>query len=229
MSYEPKEQAHNTTPTAYSAPDNTHQPQVYQYVPPLQPVVVYTVPSTVAPQPATCCMCFSLKTGSMIIAFLTTINYGYCGIPLLLASPELLRFDNHVFGIIAIVFGLLYVGIATVSIFGFVGILRERLDWVSRFVRWYFIGCCIWLAVEITGAILAATGVTNTYGAEAFGYAGITAWIIWVAIMVVVLALQYYFWRTLVLYEQLLKQQNQGYDGAMPAGSAGVANDVAMV
>ncbi|KAG0341732.1 hypothetical protein BG005_002884 [Podila minutissima] len=173
-------------------------------------------------------MCIPLKAGAVIIAFLTTVYYGYCGIPLLLVAPRLLDYD-HLDGVIAIVFGVLYVSIATVSIFGFVGILRERLGWVSRFVRLYFIGCCIWLTVEITGVILTATRMNSAYGADVLGQAGITTWIIWVAIMVVALALQYYFWRALVSYERLLTQQHQGFDGAVPAGGARVANDVALV
>ncbi|KAF9337877.1 hypothetical protein BG006_001864 [Podila minutissima] len=228
MSYEPKEHPQNATPAAYPVPDYTPQPQVYQNVQPQQPILVYTVPSTLAPPPATCCMCIPLKAGAMIIAFLMTIYYGYCGIPLLLVAPRLLDYD-HIAGVIAIVFGVLYVSIATVSIFGFVGILCERLDWVSRFVRLYFIGCCIWLAVEITGVILAATGMNSTNGADVFVQTDITVWIIWVAIMVVALAFQYYFWRALVSYERLLTQQHQGFDGAVPAGGARVANDIALV
>ncbi|KAG0031226.1 hypothetical protein BGZ81_001577 [Podila clonocystis] len=239
MSYEPKEQ--HSAPAAHPVPEDTPQPQVYQYVQPQQPTLVYTVPSTVTPIPvtgsgrgltgklpqlATCCMCFPLQTGAMIIAFLMTIYYAYCGIPLLLAAPTLIAHGSALFSAIAIVFGVLYVGIATLSIFGFVGILRERLDWVSRFVRWYFIGSCIWLALEILGAILTAVG-SSSYS-DAFSHGSVAAWVLWFVILMVALAFQYYFWCALVSYERVLKQKNQSFDGTVPADGAHAAKDVSM-
>ncbi|KAF9317387.1 hypothetical protein BG003_000844 [Podila horticola] len=237
MSYEPKE--HNASP-AYPVPESIPQPQVYQYVQPQQPTLVYT-PATVTPIPVTgsgrgltgklpqltnCCMCFPLQTGAMIIAFLMTIYYGYCGIPLLIAAPHLIYFGSSLGAAVAIIFGILYVAIAVLSVFGFVGILRERLVWVSRFVKWYFVGCCIWLTLEILGVILAATGASNY--SYSFSQAGITAWILWLVLLAVALAFQYYFWCALVSYERVLKQQSQRFDGTVPAG-AHVAKDDAMV
>lgn len=123
---------------------------------------------------------------------------------------------------IGVVLATLFLCIAIAAAFGFVGICQERLDRVRMFVRLYYVSVCIWILLEVAGAILGSV-VVNSYEH------GDTVWILWVAIFMVCLCLQIYFGRALVSYQRVLQQRSETFDGTTPANGAYVTQDVAMV
>ncbi|KAF8986608.1 hypothetical protein BGZ52_008465 [Haplosporangium bisporale] len=158
------------------------------------------------PQFENCCLCFPLHTGAMIITFLMVIFYGYCGLALII--------DGTYFGwynAVMIVLGILYLGVAVVSGFGFAGIYKERMDWVDRFVKMYVIGSICWLVLEIIEIIIQVVWVNNLNRYAYFVYT--VPWVGWAITLIIGGLFQYYFACCLVSYQRLLHHKMEAFDG----------------
>ncbi|KAF9317388.1 hypothetical protein BG003_000845 [Podila horticola] len=177
-----------------------------------------------------CCLCFPLHTGAMIISFLMVIFYGYCGL-------VLVAFGSFTgwYSAILICFGVLYLGVAVVSAFGFAGVYKERVDWVDRFIKMYIIGSIVWLVLQILSIIIEViyyNQLSNSYA----GYYYVSVGVNWVgfAITFVIGGLfQYYFACCLVSYQRMLHHRIESFDGQSnvimaPGGVSYVQKDIAM-
>ncbi|KAI1320463.1 hypothetical protein EDD11_000848 [Mortierella claussenii] len=139
------------------------------------------------PQLAHCCCCLPLHTGALIIAALMTIYYGYCGIALFAAGG----LAGGVF-IAYIIIGILYIAIAIVSGYGFMGIYQENPTFVDRFIKMFIIGSLVWLALQILYMIIVvASGIA-------------LFWVSWIVQIIVSGGLQYFFCVCLVSYQRVL-------------------------
>ncbi|KAF9215432.1 hypothetical protein BGZ59_001372 [Podila verticillata] len=241
MSSEPEKPVNHSPTSPPVDGTSTHyqpqqEPQVYKYTQPQQPTFTYTdaqptataIPvgpdrfMSNAPQLATCCMCIPLRAGVLIISFLLFVYYCYMGISNLRIGINWFNHEPYdldtTSATIGIIISILFLFIAIAAAFGFVGIYQERLDRVRMFVRLYFVSVCIWILVEIAGAIL--NGVANNYDTS--------FWIIWVVLFAVCLFFQIYFGSVLGSYHRILQQRSETFDGTTPANGTYVAQDVTM-
>ncbi|KAG0036485.1 hypothetical protein BGZ82_004143 [Podila clonocystis] len=240
-------------PTDMQSPPPQHQPVYYAQQPVQQqiqqPNVVYTTAQAVeAPAVTTipasgngrgltgrmhqfdeCCLCFPLHTGAMIISFLMVIFYGYCGLVLVAFSS----FSGW-YSAVLIVFGVLYLGVAVISAFGFVGVYKERVDWVDRFIKMYIIGSIVWLVLEILSIIIQVVYYSNLnkYVGYYYTYVGVN-WVAFAITLVIGILFQYYFACCLVSYQRMLHHRIESFDGhsniiEAPGGVAYVQKDIAM-
>ncbi|KAG0341731.1 hypothetical protein BG005_002883 [Podila minutissima] len=169
-----------------------------------------------------CCLCFPLHTGAMLIAFLLIIFYGWCGLVLVAFST----FAGW-YSAIMIVFGVLYLGIATVSVFGFAGIYKERVDWVDRFIKMYVIGSIVWFGLEIVSIIIQYIHCSNYIFCFGVNWVGFAITLIFGSLF------QYYFACCLVSYQRVLHHRIESFDGnsnvvIAPGGVPYVQKDVAL-
>ncbi|KAF8930323.1 hypothetical protein BGZ58_008330 [Dissophora ornata] len=147
------------------------------------------------PQVENCCLCFPLHTGAMIIAILMFIFYGYCGLILFL--------DGSYYGgyaTISIILGILYIVVAVVSAYGFVGIYKEEPMWVDRFIRMFVIGSIAWAVLYVVQIIITAVNYSNYSYYYDIG-------LNWAAIIIEFLIsafFQFYFCVCLVSYQRIL-------------------------
>ncbi|KAG0315355.1 hypothetical protein BGZ99_007509 [Dissophora globulifera] len=140
------------------------------------------------PQVDNCCACLPLHTGAMVVAFIMFIFYGWCGLGLILGGSEI-----GGYGAFAIVIGVLYILVAVVSLYGLIGIYKEEVAWVDRFVRMFVIGSLVWVVLYIIEIIVLAT----QYGAY-------IAWGSTIVQLILGFLFQYYFCICLVSYQRVL-------------------------
>ncbi|KAG0370516.1 hypothetical protein BC939DRAFT_106578 [Gamsiella multidivaricata] len=145
------------------------------------------------PQLQTCCMCFPLHTGALIIAALMFIFYGYCGLVLLLASG----YSGGIF-VGLIIIGIFYLLVAVVSGYGFAGIYKEQPLWVDKFIRFYLIGSVVWFVFEVLEMILRVVYINQ------YIYYGGFPWAAWIIQLILASLFQYYFCVCLVSYQRVL-------------------------
>ncbi|KAF9434747.1 hypothetical protein BGZ76_007514 [Entomortierella beljakovae] len=144
------------------------------------------------PQVENCCLAVPLHTGALIIAFLMFIYYGYCGLALLVSGS----FSGGIY-IAFIIIGIVFLLIAVISGYGFMGIYKEEPLWVDRFIKFYLIGSVVWLLLEIVYMAIYAS-----YGF--FPWAG------WIVQIIIAGAFQYYFCVCLVSYQRVLHARVNG-------------------
>lgn len=132
-----------------------------------------------------------------------------------------------------IVLGILYLGVAVVSGFGFAGIYKERVDWVDRFVKMYVIGSICWVILEIIEIAIEAAWISNlnSYARGYFVYH--VNWVGFALTLVIAGLFQYYFACCLVSYQRLLHHKMEAFDGqsnvVMASGGVPyVQKDIAM-
>lgn len=128
-----------------------------------------------------------------------------------------------------IVFGVLYLGVAVVSAFGFAGIYKERVDWVDRFIKMYIIGSIIWLVLEILSIIIQYIYFSQ---ASYYIYIGVN-WVAFAITFIIGGLFQYYFACCLVSYQRMLHHRIESFDGQSnvimaPGGVSYVQKDIAM-
>ncbi|KAG0089604.1 hypothetical protein BGZ93_009781 [Podila epicladia] len=172
-----------------------------------------------------CCLCFPLHTGAMIISFLMLIFYGWCGLMLVAFSS----FAGW-YSAVLIIFGVLYLGIAVISAFGFAGIYKERVDWVDRFIKMFVIGSIVWFVLEILSVIIQYIYYSNYSGY--YIYFGVN-WVGFALTLIIGGLFQYYFACCLVSYQRVLHHRIESFDGnsnvIMAAGGVPyVQKDIAM-
>ncbi|KAG0048909.1 hypothetical protein BGZ83_006203 [Gryganskiella cystojenkinii] len=151
-----------------------------------------------------CCVVVPLHTGAMIISFLMTVFYGYCGLALLTSS-----IFHGVYSVLLIIVGILYLFIAVASGYGFVGIYKEELIWVDRFINFYVIGSIVWAVLQLIQVII--MGIAYHTGGS---------WVVsWIVTFLIGFAFQYYFCCCLVSYQRALHARLNA--GGAHAGVAG--------
>ncbi|KAF9424633.1 hypothetical protein BGZ94_008017 [Podila epigama] len=208
------------------------QPNVVYTTATATPAAVTTIPVSgngrgltgKMPQLDNCCLCFPLHTGAMIIAFLMFIFYGYCGLALIAFGSF-----SGTYGTILLVVGILYLAVAGISIYGFVGIYKENVEWVDKYVKMFLIGSLIWLILEIISIILQVV----YYNSVASCYAGYcySVGVNWAGVIIVLIlgvGLQYYFCVALVSYQRILHSRVESLDGNVSVVNGGtyVAKDI---
>ncbi|KAF9998612.1 hypothetical protein BGZ80_009312 [Entomortierella chlamydospora] len=210
---DPNQQAFSPQPV-YADP-NQQQQQAYYAQPQAQPTYVVTSTEQTTslpvvtggngkgivgkmPQLDLCCFFLPLHTGALVIAFLMTIYYGYCGIVLLAGGT----FTGGV-AIGLIILGILYLLVAIVSGYGFVGIYKEQPLWIDRFIRMYLVGSIMWLVLEFIYMII----VVATYS-QYYWYS--FPWASWIIQIIICGGLQYYFCICLVSYQRVLHARVDG-------------------
>ncbi|KAF9361171.1 hypothetical protein BGX26_005265 [Mortierella sp. AD094] len=207
---DPNQQAYSPQPVYV---DPQQQQQAYYAQPQAQPTyVVTTTEQTTSlpvvtggdgkgiigkmPQLPMCCFFLPLHTGAMVIAFLMTIYYGYCGLILLVGGS----FTGGV-AIGLIILGIFYLLVAIVSGYGFAGIYKEEPMWVDRFIRMYLIGSILWLVLEIIYMAILVS-YYNSFDSQYFTYS--FPWASWIVQIILAGGLQYYFCICLVSYQRVL-------------------------
>ncbi|KAG0211320.1 hypothetical protein BGX28_008143 [Mortierella sp. GBA30] len=202
-------------------PQVLQQPQVFE-----QPTAVYTTQNVATeppvvikgsgrgltgklPQVENCCLCFPLHTGGMIIAAVMFIFYGVCGLILLTAGAY-----AGGYAAVAIVIGILYLLVALISAYGFMGIYKEEAFWVDRFIKFFLIGSLIWLILEIGQLILGIISVNNACSAARYyGYSCSFNWAGWIIPFIIGVFFQYYFCCCLVSYQRVLHARLNDLNG----------------
>lgn len=113
-----------------------------------------------------------------------------------------------------IVLGILYLGVAVVSAYGFAGIYKERVDWVDQFVKMYIIGSICWLVLEIVEIIIEVAWINNRYSyvSSYVVYVGVN-WVGFALTLIIGGLFQYYFACCLVSYQRLLHHKLEAFDG----------------
>ncbi|KAF9916476.1 hypothetical protein BX616_003651 [Lobosporangium transversale] len=138
------------------------------------------------PQLKECCLCFPLHTGALIIAAVMTIYYGYLGINLFSWGIFVGVYISY------IIFGVIYIMIAVVSGYGFVGIYKENPVFVDRFIKMFIVCSIIWFALNLLQMIIL---VANGFYLN---------WAWWIVNLLIAGLLQYYFCVCLVSYQRVL-------------------------
>lgn len=114
-----------------------------------------------------------------------------------------------------IVVGILYLGVAVVSGYGFAGIYKERVDWVDQFVKMYVIGSLCWLVLEIIEIVIEVLYFNNlnnsSYGVYGVYYS--VPWVSFALTLIIGALFQYYFACCLVSYQRLLHHKLEAFDG----------------
>ncbi|KAF9112183.1 hypothetical protein BGX27_003816 [Mortierella sp. AM989] len=154
------------------------------------------------PQLGVCCFFLPLHTGAMIIAFIMTIYYGYCGLGLLL-----LQGISGFYSIILIIFGILFLLVAVVSAYGCVGIYKEEPTWVNRFIKWFLVGSIVWFILEIVYMIVLVIyykNISDSFDNRYYDYSISFPWAAWIVQMIFAGIIQYYFCVCLVSYQRVL-------------------------
>ncbi|KAK3831712.1 MAG: hypothetical protein JOS17DRAFT_126889 [Linnemannia elongata] len=155
-----------------------------------------------------CCGFIPLHTGAMIIAICMVIFYGAFGI-VLLASGTFIGWYNTVF----IILGILYLGVAAISVYGFLGAHREDLRMVNVFVKFYVIGSFIWAIIQIIQMAISVAYYANwCSGFSRYGISCGFNWAGWIIPFLIGLGLQYYFCCCLVSYQRVLTAKLGGGD-----------------
>jgi hypothetical protein len=108
------------------------------------------------------------------------------------------------------ILGVVYLGVAFVSIGGFIGAYKQDPIWVNKFVTFFVIGSLVWAIMEIIEMALSVAAYSNlcssAYYSCGFG------WARWIIIFLLGLAFQYYFACCLVSYQRDLTAKLNGGD-----------------
>lgn len=107
---------------------------------------------------------------------------------------------------ILIILGVVYLGCAVISGYGFAGIFKEEPLWVDRYIRFFVIGSMIWGILEIIQIAITA----SFYGRYDLGGG---FWAAWIVVFILGALLQYYFCCCLVSYQRVLHARINGGDG----------------
>ncbi|KAF9544978.1 hypothetical protein EC957_011475 [Mortierella hygrophila] len=156
-----------------------------------------------------CCGFIPLHTGAMIIAILSVLLYGGFGLALLVSST----YSGTWYGIVFIILGIVYLGVAAISAAGFMGAYREDPKWVNIFVKFYVIGYFIWALIQIIQMGISVAYYSNYCSSLSYyGYSCGFGWAGWIIPFLIGLALQYYFCCCLVSYQRVLLAKLSGGD-----------------
>jgi len=95
----------------------------------------------------------------------------------------------------------MYILVAIVSGYGFVGIYKEEPMWVDRFIRMFVIGSIVWAVLFIVEIIIAAVNA-STYS-DVYVDVGVN-WAYYIISFLISAFLQFYFCTCLVSYQRVL-------------------------
>ncbi|KAF9094518.1 hypothetical protein BGX29_011947 [Mortierella sp. GBA35] len=167
-----------------------------------------------------CCGFVPLHTGAMIISALMFIFYGWCGLALLTVSTYS---GSGVYYALTMVIGALYVLVAVVSAYGFMGVYNQNVTYVNNFIRFFLVGSIIWAILQIVQmGILVAYYSNACAGLDAYGISCGFSWAPWVFTFLIGLGFQYYFCCCLVSYQRVLLASVGDVEGAQDIGGKNI-------